>query len=76
MIDNVYIKVVIVLTITILITFSNVLSVTKNPLMIYFIGILLILALVYNITKDKGVIILLSCLFVAVYNQVLNQKHK
>lgn len=71
--NSIYWKIIVVLILSILITFNHEIEVFKDGVICYIIFIILLL-LIYT-KEDIGFIILVATLFVLSYNNVLHKKY-
>ena len=74
LLTNAYIKAFIVIILALCLTFVHDLEIFKSRVILPLIGILTLLMMAHNVSRDFGIIILMTCLFVTVYNrQVINR---
>jgi len=77
LLSNCYFKSFVVVVLALCLTFVHELDIFRYRLCLVAIGVLLLLMMLNNFTRDYGIVILMACLFVVVYNQqVIGHKYK
>jgi C4-dicarboxylate transporter len=66
--DNVYYRFLIAAVLALVLTFSDELDVLRKPWMLVAIGSVTLLMIMFDVTSDLGITMLMVSLFIVVYN--------